>query len=232
MGFSRQEYWSVLPFSSPGESSQPRDWTWVSCIVGGCFTVWATREVHQGKTITLTRWTFVGKVTSLLFDMLSRLVIALLPRSKRLLISWLQSPSTVILESKIISLSLFPLFPHLFAMKWLDRMPWSQFIECWVLSHLFYSPLTFMKRLSISSSLSAIRMVSSVYLSLLISLLAILIPGCALSSLAFHMLYSAYKLNKQGDSIQAWCAPFLVVPYMLSCFSCVWLFMTLWTIAH
>ena len=51
-----------------------------------------------GKTIALTRWTFVGKVMSLLFNMLSRLVMTLLPRSKGLLISWLQSPSTVILE--------------------------------------------------------------------------------------------------------------------------------------
>ena len=51
-----------------------------------------------GKTIALTRWTFVGKVMSLLFNMLSRLVIIFLPRSKRLLISWLQSPSAVILE--------------------------------------------------------------------------------------------------------------------------------------
>ena len=51
-----------------------------------------------GKTIALTRWTFVGKVRSLLFNMLSRLVITFLPRSKRLLISWLQSPSAVILE--------------------------------------------------------------------------------------------------------------------------------------
>ena len=51
-----------------------------------------------GKTIALTRWTFVGKVMSLLFNMLSRLVITFFPRSKRLLISWLQSPSAVILE--------------------------------------------------------------------------------------------------------------------------------------
>ena len=51
-----------------------------------------------GKTIALTRWTFVGKAMSLLFNMLSRLVITFLPRSKRLLISWLQSPSAVILE--------------------------------------------------------------------------------------------------------------------------------------
>ena len=55
-----------------------------------------------GKTIALTRWTFVGKVISLLFNMLSRLAITFLPRSKRLLISWLQSPSTVILEPKKI----------------------------------------------------------------------------------------------------------------------------------
>ena len=55
-----------------------------------------------GKTIALTRWTFVGKVMSLLFNMLSRFVIAFLPRSKRLLISWLQSPSAVILEPKKI----------------------------------------------------------------------------------------------------------------------------------
>ena len=55
-----------------------------------------------GKTIALTRWTFVGKVMSLLFNTLSRFVIAFLPRSKHLLISWLQSPSAVILEIKKI----------------------------------------------------------------------------------------------------------------------------------
>ena len=66
-----------------------------------------------GKTIGLTRQTFVGKVMSLLFNMLSRLVIAFLPRSKRLLISWLQSPSVVILEPKKIkslTVSLFPIY--------------------------------------------------------------------------------------------------------------------------
>ena len=56
-----------------------------------------------GKTIALTRWTFVGKVMSLLFNMLSRLVISFLPRSKHLLISWLQSPSAVISEPKKIN---------------------------------------------------------------------------------------------------------------------------------
>ena len=67
------------------------------------FTVQVSRAyMTTGKTIALTRWTFVGKVTSLLFNMLSRLVITFLPRSKRLLISWLQSPSGVILEPQKI----------------------------------------------------------------------------------------------------------------------------------
>ena len=93
-----------------------------------------------GKIIALTRRTFVGKVMSLLLNMLCRLVITFLPRSKRLLISWLQSPSAVILEplpKTKKSLTLFPLFPHLFPMKWWDQMPWSSFSECWALSQTF-----------------------------------------------------------------------------------------------
>ena len=58
--------------------------------------------IITGKTVVLTRWTFVGKVMSLLFNMLSRLVIAFLPRSKRLSISWLRSSSAVILEPKTV----------------------------------------------------------------------------------------------------------------------------------
>ena len=95
-----------------------------------------------GKTIALTRWTFVGKVMSLLCNMLSTFVIAFLPRSKRLLISWLQSPSAVMSEPKNSSLSLFPLFPHLFAMKWWDWLPWSLFFKSWVLSQPFHCPLS------------------------------------------------------------------------------------------
>ena len=75
-----------------------------------------------GKTIALTRRTFVGKVMSLLFNMLSSFVITFLPRSKRLLISWLQSPSAVILEPPQNKVWLFP---YLFPMKWWDQMPWS-----------------------------------------------------------------------------------------------------------
>uniref|UniRef100_A0AC11E9U4 Uncharacterized protein n=1 Tax=Ovis aries TaxID=9940 RepID=A0AC11E9U4_SHEEP len=76
-----------------------------------------------GKTIVLTRQTLVDKVMSLLLNMLSRLVITFLPRSKHLLISWLQSPFAVILEPPKKCLTLFPLFPHLFPMKCWDRMP-------------------------------------------------------------------------------------------------------------
>ena len=70
-----------------------------------------------GKNIVLTRWTFFGRVMYLLFRILSRLVVAFLPRSKCLLISWLHSPSAVIWSPPKKSLSLFPLFSHLFAMK-------------------------------------------------------------------------------------------------------------------
>ena len=67
-----------------------------------------------GKTIALTRWTFVGKVMSLLFNMLSRLVVFFLPRSKCLLISWLQSISAVILEPKILkSVAVSIIFPSI-----------------------------------------------------------------------------------------------------------------------
>ena len=80
-----------------------------------CSAFFIVQLSHQymttGKTIALTRQTFVGKVMSLLLNMLSRLVIAFLTRSKHLLISWLQSPSAVILEPKKISLCYFHCFP-------------------------------------------------------------------------------------------------------------------------
>ena len=78
-------------------------------------------HMTSGKTIALTIRTFVIKVVSLLFNM-SRLVITFLSRSKHLLLSWLQLPSAVILEPPKIK-SLFPLFPHPFAMKWWNQMP-------------------------------------------------------------------------------------------------------------
>ena len=127
-----------------------------------------------GKTIALTRWTFVGKVMSLLFNMLSRLVITFLPRSKRLLISWLQSPSAVILESKKIKpdtvSTVSPSISH-------EVMgPDAMIFVFWTLSFkptFSLSSFTFIKRLFSSFSLSAIRVESSAYLRLLIFLLAI-----------------------------------------------------------
>ena len=75
------------------------------------FTVQLSHQyLTTGKTIALTRWTFVGKVISLLFNMLSRLVITFLPRSKCLLISWLQSPSAVILQPPKIVSHFFPIY--------------------------------------------------------------------------------------------------------------------------
>ena len=81
--------------------------------------------VTTGKTIALTRWTFVRKIMPLILNMLSRFVIVFLPRSKNLLISWLWSPLAVILELKKIKFVTVSIFPQLFAMKWWDWMPWS-----------------------------------------------------------------------------------------------------------
>ena len=74
-------------------------------------------DTTTGKTIDLTRWTFIGEVISLLFNMLSRLVITFLPRSKFLLISWLQSPSAVILEPSKIKSDTLSTVSYIFPMK-------------------------------------------------------------------------------------------------------------------
>ena len=152
-----------------------------------------------GKTIALTRWIFVGKVMSLLFNMLSRLVITFFPKSKRLLIAWLQSSTAVILDPKKIKpFIVSPCICH-------EVMgPEAMILVFWMLSFIptfSLSSFTIIKRL-FSSLLSAISVVSSVYLRLLIFLPAILIPACASSSPAFLLMYSAYKLNKQGDNIR------------------------------
>ena len=100
----------------------------------------------------------------------------------------------------------FHFFPICHEVMGLDAM----ILVFWMLSFkptFSLSSFTFIKKL-FSSSLSAIRVVSFAYLRLLIILLAILIPACASFSLAFHVMYSAYKLNKQGDNIQPWYTPF------------------------
>ena len=95
-----------------------------------------------GETIALTIWTFVGKVISLLFITLSSFVTAILKRSKSLLISWLQSPSAVILEPKKMKSDTVSTFsPSICPERW-DQMPWSSFFECWLSSQLFHFHLS------------------------------------------------------------------------------------------
>ena len=145
---------------------------------------------------------------SLVFNMLSRLPIAFLPRSKRLLISWLQSPSSVILEPKNVkSVTVSIVSPSICHEV---TGPDAITFVFWMLSFKLafsLSCFTFIKRLFSTSSLSAIRVVSSAYLRLLVFLPAILILACA----SFHMMYSAQKLNKQGDNIQPWHTPFPIL---------------------
>ena len=142
---------------------------------------------------------------------MSTFVTAFLPRSKLLLISWLKSPSAVILEpKKIKSVTVSIACPSICH----EVMgPDAMVLVFWMLSFkpaFSLSSFTFIRRLFSSSSLSAIRLLSSAYLRLLIFLLTILILDCASCNLAFHMMYSACKLNKQGDNIQLWYTPFLI----------------------
>ena len=156
--------------------------------------------MNTGKTRALTIQNFFSKILSLLFNMLSRFVLAFLPRTKCLnlmaavtICSDFGTPQNKICHCFLC----FPIY-----------LPWSYGIRChglffWMLSFkpaFSLSFFAFIKRLFSSSSLSAIRVLSSAYLRLLIFLPTILIPACASSSLAFHMKYSAYKLNKQGDN--------------------------------
>ena len=146
--------------------------------------------ITTGKIITLTIWTFVSKVMSLLF----RFVIAFLPGSRCHLISWLHSPFTIILEPKEI--------------KSVTASTSSQSI-CHKVMELDAMIIVFcMLSFKAAFSLSAIRLVSSAYWSLWLVLLTVLIIAFDSFSLAFCMMYPKYKLNKQGDNIQSWCTPF------------------------
>ena len=138
--------------------------------------------------------------------------IAFLPRSKRLLISWLQSPSAVILEPKKIKSSTVSTFSPSICHDVMG--PVAMILVLIMLSFkptFSLSSFTLSKRFFSSSSLPAIRMVVSAYLRLSIFLLAILIPTCDSSSLAFHMMYSAYKLNNQSYNMQPCCTPFSIL---------------------
>ena len=176
-----------------------------------------------GKTTALTIQTFVGKVKSLLFNILSRFFITSLPKSK-----YLNFMAAVTIhsdfgaqENKICHCFQFsPIY-----LPWSDGTGCHDLIfECWILSQLFhFTSFTFIKRLFSSSLLSAIRVLSSAYLRLLIFLLAILIPACDSFSPAFCMMYSACKLNKQGDTIQPWCTPFLILNSSILAWEIPWI---------
>ena len=134
-----------------------------------------------GKTIALTRQTFVSKLMSLLFNTLSRFVIAFLPRSKRLMISWLQLQSTLILEPKKIKSVTVSIVSPSVCHEVMGLV--AMILVFWMLSFksaFSLSSFTIIKRLFSSSSLSAIRLVTSGYLRLLI-----ISPGNLDSSFCF-----------------------------------------------
>ena len=151
----------------------------------------------------------------LLFNIMSRFVIAFLPWSKCLLVSWLQSPSTVIIEPKkrkSVTASIFyPSFRHE-VMVLLDTMI---FFLIFSFKQSLSLSFTLIKRLFSSSLLSAIRVLSSnrklSYLRLLMVLLPVLIPACNSSSPAFLIMCSTYRLNRQGDRRQTCCTPFSIL---------------------
>ena len=156
-----------------------------------------------GKTIALAICIFVGKVMSQLFNTQSRFVITFLPRSKHLLISGLQSLSSVILEPKKIKSVTVSTFSPSICHEVMG--PDAMILAFWMLSFkpiFSLSSFTLIKKLFSLSSFSAIKVASSVYLRLLLFLLAILISAWDSSTLAFHVMYFAYKLNNQSDNIQ------------------------------
>ena len=158
---------------------------------------WSYPDITNGKTIALTRRIFVGKVVSLLFNTLSRFFLVILPSNKCLLVSWLQSLSAVILEPKEIksaTASNVSLSICLEMMRSDDMILVFRMLSFMTVFSLSF--FTLIKRLFSSSYLSAICVVSSVYLRLLIFLLAILIRLCASSSLTFCVMNYANKLNK------------------------------------
>ena len=162
-----------------------------------------------GKPIALTRWTFVSKVMSLLFNTLSRFVIAFLPRSKCLLISLLLSPSTVILEpKKIKSVSVSTFFLSIFR-EVMGQDAMILVFKCWVLSQLFPSPLWLLSR----GSLVPLHFLPLEWYHLhnwgcWCFLWQSWFQPVNHPTPACHMMYCAYKLNKQGDSVQPCWTPF------------------------
>ena len=152
---------------------------------------------------------------------MSRFVIAFLPRSKRLLISWLQSPSVVILEPKKIKSITVPLYPHLFAMHEVTGLD-AMILVFWILS---FKPAFLLLSPSSRGSLILLCFLpwgwyllhiwGYWYFSQQSWFQFVLHP-------AFLMMYSAYKLNKQSANIQPWCTPFPIWNSSISCSIASW----------
>ena len=152
-------------------------------------------------------WLFVNKVMSQLFNMLSSFVIAVPPRSKHLFIFTVWSDFGAQVKKICHCFHFFPFY-----------LPWSDGTGCndfsfldRVSSQLFHSPLSLLSRDSLVPLCFQPWVLSSAYLRLLIFLPAMLIPACDSSIPAFHMMYSIYKLNKQGNQKQSWHTAFPVL---------------------
>ena len=161
------------------------------------------KSITTGKTIALTIQTVVSKVMCLLFNMLSRFVLSSFYSKGQASFNFMAAV-TILTDFGVQENKICHCFHFLFFyLSWSDGTGCCDpFSECWVLSRFSLSSFTLIKRLSSSSSLSAIRVVSSAYLRLLIFLPAIFTSACDSSSPACCTMYSACKLNKQADNIQ------------------------------
>ena len=169
-------------------------------------------------------WAFVSKLMSLVLKMLSEFVIVFLPRNKHLLISWLQSPTTVILDpKKIKSVTVSTFSPSICheVMALNDGMPWSLLFECWVASQLFHSPLctpTMTSHKYISTYIPSYYLFKPVYVAAFLTTLCdpmgLRTGSYHLEQKSSHCMSSAWHLS----SVQL--------------LSSVWLFATPWIAAH
>ena len=203
------------PKDSKASSPTPQFKSIDFSVLGFLHSPTLTSIYDHWKNHSLDLTDLCGKAMSLLFNMLYRLVITFLPKSKPLNF---MAAITICSDSEAEKCKVghcFHCFPIYF--------PWSDETRCHDLSFLSFKPtfslssFTFIKRLFIFSSLSAIIVVSSTYLRWLIFLPVILISVCDSSSPGFLMMYSTYKLNKQGDNIQPWCTPFPIWNQSVPC---------------
>ena len=205
----RMDWWDLLAVQGTLKSLLQHHSSKASILWHSAFFIEQLSHPYMttGKTVSLIRQTFVSKVMSMLFNMLSRLVITFLPRSKCLLISRLQSPSAVILETSKIKSVTVSIVSTSICHEVMG--PDAMILAFWMLGFkptFSLSSFTFSKWLYFFPFChkGGVICISEV----LICLPAILIPACASSRPVFLVMYSAYKLNKQHDNIQPWHTPF------------------------